>query len=73
MYRATGNTAFLDWYWQLKDYVDKVFPAETGREWIQIRTRTGAPLETVVALPVKDPYHIMRMHILSMELFGNHE
>jgi len=36
------------------------FPAETGNEWIQIRNRSGQPVEGVVALPVKDPFHILR-------------
>ena len=38
------------------------------REWIQIRTREGYPQEKVVALPVKDPYHIIRNVILIIEL-----
>ena len=37
-------------------------------EWIQIRTREGKPQEKVVALPVKDPYHIIRNVILIIEL-----
>jgi N-acylglucosamine 2-epimerase len=71
MYRVTGNEVFVKWYQRLKEYVARVFPAGPGREWIQIRNRAGVPLEAVVALPVKDPYHIMRMHVLAMELFGN--
>jgi N-acylglucosamine 2-epimerase len=39
-------------------------------EWIQIRDRAGAPLERVVALPVKDPYHIARNLIQVIELFS---
>jgi len=71
MYRVTGNEVFVKWYQRLKEYVARVFPAGPGREWIQIKNRAGVPLEAVVALPVKDPYHIMRMHVLAMELFGN--
>ncbi|MBA7699205.1 hypothetical protein ES703_107895 [subsurface metagenome] len=35
-------------------------------EWIQIRNREGKPEDKVVALPVKDPYHITRafMHLI---------
>ena len=29
-------------------------------EWIQIGNRQGEPMEKVVALPVKDPFHIIR-------------
>ena len=38
------------------------------REWIQIRTREGKPQEKVVALPVKDPYHIIRNVLMAIEL-----
>ena len=34
----------------------------------KIRTREGRPQEKVVALPVKDPYHIIRNVILIIEL-----
>jgi N-acylglucosamine 2-epimerase len=39
----------------------------TVREWIQIRDRAGRPLQKVVALPVKDPFHIMRCFMLAVE------
>lgn len=37
-------------------------------EWIQIRDRFGQPEEKLVALPVKDPYHILRNMLLLTEL-----
>ena len=37
-------------------------------EWIQIRDRAGKPENRVVALPVKDPYHIMRNLLLILEI-----
>lgn len=52
------------------DYVFKTFPhpdASVG-EWIQIRDRRGAPLDRVVGLPVKDPYHLNRNLMLLVEL-----
>jgi glycine dehydrogenase subunit 1 len=52
------------------DYTYKTFPNpdRSIREWIQIRTREGNPQEKVVALPVKDPYHIIRNVLLIIEL-----
>lgn len=67
-YIVTGDAAFLDWYNRLHDYTFRVFPAAAGQEWIQIRDRAGAPAERNVALPVKDPYHIMRNVLLMIEL-----
>ena len=60
----------LGWYRKVKEYAFSTFPnRENDRgEWIQIRDRTGKPENRVVALPVKDPFHIMRSFILMMEL-----
>jgi N-acylglucosamine 2-epimerase len=55
---------------KLFDYVFRTFPNpdRTVGEWIQIRDRQGAPLDKVVALPVKDPYHILQDVLLIIEL-----
>ena len=37
-------------------------------EWIQIRDRQGKPEEKVVALPVKDPFHITRAYLHIIDL-----
>ena len=59
---------FLDTYWKFHEYVFKTFPNpdKTVGEWIQIRDRAGKPEDKIVALPVKDPYHITRafMHLI---------
>jgi N-acylglucosamine 2-epimerase len=57
------------WYPRIKDYTFKTFPnRENGRgEWIQIRARDGSPENRIVALPVKDPFHIMRNYLLIIE------
>jgi len=69
-YEATGNKEFLRWYEKIKSYTFEVFPSEIGMEWIQIRKRDGEPLDSVVALPVKDPYHILRMHLLALQMLS---
>jgi N-acylglucosamine 2-epimerase len=43
-------------------------PDPTVGEWIQIRDRRGRPLDKVVGLPVKDPYHLLRNLMLLVEL-----
>jgi N-acylglucosamine 2-epimerase len=40
---------------------------ETG-EWRQRLDRRGDPISTVVALPVKDPFHLPRAAILAVQL-----
>lgn len=68
----TGDKFFLDLYYKTHDYVFKVFPHPDGAvgEWIQIRDRQGEPVEKLVALPVKDPYHIIRNAMLLIELLA---
>ena len=70
MYLNTRDEAFLSWFEKVLDYTFRVFPNPNRavREWIQIRARDGTPQDKVVALPVKDPYHIMRNVLLIIEL-----
>ncbi|WP_193774431.1 AGE family epimerase/isomerase [Vallitalea guaymasensis] len=67
LYQLTGNQKYLERYNKIKEYVFRVFPNEEIGEWIQIRLKDGSPLEKVVALPVKDPFHIMRAFIKIIE------
>lgn len=68
MYRVTGKEIYLDHYKKSADYAFRVFPNRETGEWIQIRRRDGTPEDKVVALPVKDPFHIMRNFIKIIEL-----
>lgn len=52
------------WSSTITDYTMRTFPDPAGQEWIQIRDRGGRPLDKVVALPVKDPFHIARTLLL---------
>ena len=61
-YQLTGDEKFMDMYKKAAEYTFRVFPEKDPEigEWIQIHDRTGAPESRVVALPVKDPFHIVR-------------
>jgi len=67
-YEHSREAWFMDTYWKYHEYVFKTFPNPNKAvgEWVQIRDRQGRPEDKVVALPVKDPYHITRafMHLL---------
>ncbi|TBT82985.1 N-acylglucosamine 2-epimerase [Propioniciclava sinopodophylli] len=56
---ARESDAIARWASRAAEWTMKVFPSP-GAEWIQIRDRAGAPFNEVVALPVKDPFHIIR-------------
>lgn len=69
-YTLTQDERLVDLYRQVEDYTFATFPnpnKEVG-EWIQIRDRQGRPVSKVVALPVKDPFHIARSFLLIIEL-----
>ncbi len=69
-YELTGSREMASWTRRAHDYTFSVFPARAGEglEWIQIRDRRNRPLDKVVALSVKDPFHITRSLLLLVEL-----
>lgn len=69
-YERTGDKEFWNWHEKVFEYTFSTFPNrdEQVREWIQIHRRNGEPEDKVVALPVKDPFHITRDLILILEL-----
>ena len=73
-YLRTDDPDFIAWHDKVFDYTFSVFPNPDPeiREWIQILTREGKPQDKVVALPVKDPYHITRNLLLIIELLYKH-
>ncbi|MBB5080088.1 AGE family epimerase/isomerase [Nonomuraea endophytica] len=64
-----GDKSAERWFGKVWDYTLDIFPGrDDGAEWVQIRDRDGRPLDEVVALPVKDPYHIARNLMQIVEL-----
>jgi len=57
-----------EWFWKVHEYTFRTFPNpdKSVGEWIQIRDRQGNPEAKVVALPVKDPFHIVRALTLAI-------
>jgi N-acylglucosamine 2-epimerase len=74
LFFKTGDRDFLKLYKKVFDYAFRTFPNPdiTIGEWIQIRNREGIPVQKTVALPVKDPFHIIRNIILIYELLKSH-
>ena len=69
IHELTGEDWALEWYQRFHDYSFATFPHPDPAvgEWIQIRNVKGEPEDAVVALPVKDPMHIVRafIHIIA--------
>lgn len=74
-YLLTKDNKFLASYKKVREYILKVFPNpdKSVGEWIQILDRQGKPEEKLVALPVKDPYHILRNMQLLAELLNKED
>jgi N-acylglucosamine 2-epimerase len=56
------------WYEKVADWAWRHFPVPETGEWRQRLTREGLPTDEVVALPVKDPFHLPRAAILILQL-----
>lgn len=74
-YCKTGDLQLKEWAERLFEYTFKTFPNRQNDcgEWIQIRNQKGEPENRVVALPVKDPFHISRNLLMLTELLSNRE
>lgn len=67
-HELTGEPWCLEWYIRVAEWAWSHFPASNGGDWMQRLTREGQPTTEVIALPVKDPFHLPRGAILIMQL-----
>ncbi len=67
-HHLTGERWCADWYQRVHEWAFAHFSMPEIGEWRQRLDRAGRPISTVVALPVKDPFHLPRAAILSIEL-----
>ena len=68
--KLTGKRWCKKWFDQVYEWSFEHFSMPEIGEWRQRLDRTGQPITTVVALPVKDPFHLPRSLILSLNLLG---
>lgn len=68
LYSLNPSQKNEDIYLKSAEYIFRTFPNHELGEWIQIRNRRGQAEEKVVALPVKDPFHILRNFLRIVEL-----
>ena len=69
-YELTGLDWCLAWYKKVADWSWAHFPMPNCGEWYQKLTREGKPSSEVIALPVKDPFHLPRGAILIVQLMA---
>ena len=66
-YEVSGEPWALDWYANVHDYAFSHYPVSGYGEWTQKLDRQGRPFTETVALPVKDPFHLPRALINSIQ------
>jgi N-acylglucosamine 2-epimerase len=67
-WKQTGNPDFMDWYQRIWNLCLERFVDWEHGEWRQKLDRSLCPMTDVVALPVKDPFHLPRSLIMQIEL-----
>ena len=70
-HHLTGEAWCREWYDKVEEWSLSHFPMPEVGEWRQRLSREGLPVSEVIALPVKDPFHLPRAAILSVQLLGN--
>jgi N-acylglucosamine 2-epimerase len=69
-YELTGERWCLDWYQRVHEWAFAHFSMDGLGEWRQRLDRRGRPVNDVVALPVKDPFHLPRAVVLILQALG---
>lgn len=67
-YEITREPWCLDWYRRVHEYAFTHYPDPEHGDWHQKLDRQGHVIDTVIALPVKDPYHLPRALINCIEV-----
>lgn len=57
----------LEWYQKCHDWAFAHFPDHEHGEWTQKLDRQGRKIDDLIAMPVKDPYHLPRGLIIAIE------
>ncbi|MBC2595712.1 AGE family epimerase/isomerase [Ruficoccus amylovorans] len=67
-YEHTRQDWCLEWYQRVFEYTLNHYPNEQHGEWTQRLDCLGKPSNEIVALPVKDPFHLPRAAMTQIEL-----
>ena len=67
-YEISRDEAFLEWFRRVDEYAFSRYPDREHGEWTQKLDRRGEPITDVVALPVKDPFHLPRALIWCIDV-----
>jgi len=69
-YEQSGDSWCLRWHQRVHDWAFEHFPDREHGEWRQKLDREGRSIDRLIALPVKDPFHLPRALILCIEVLN---
>ena len=69
-HKLTGEAWCWEWYERVHEWSFQHFGGTEYGEWRQRLDRAGNPIAELIALPVKDPFHLPRAVILILELLA---
>jgi N-acylglucosamine 2-epimerase len=69
-HQLTGQAWCAEWYDRVHEWSFAHFPMPECGEWRQRLDRKGNPTTELIALPVKDPFHLPRAVILILQLLS---
>jgi N-acylglucosamine 2-epimerase len=67
-HELTGEPWAMQWHRKVLDWSLAHYPVKVYGEWTQKLDRQGRPITEVVALPVKDPFHLPRAVIYCIDM-----
>lgn len=67
--RLTGEKWCSEWFERVREWAFR-HHGDGSTEWVQRLDRSGRPITELIALPVKDPFHLPRSLVLSIQLLS---
>jgi len=67
-YEESRQAWCMDWYWKIHDWAFTHFPVPVHGEWTQKLNQDGSRFDGIVALPVKDPFHLPRALVMCIDV-----
>ncbi|MCC5022201.1 MAG: AGE family epimerase/isomerase [Candidatus Synoicihabitans palmerolidicus] len=67
-YQESGESWCLEWYERVHNYAFSHYLVRPDGEWCNRLDREGRPTEELIALPVKDPFHLPRAFLFSIDV-----
>ena len=67
-YEQSREDWCLDWYRKVHEWTFSHFPDTENGEWSQKLDRRGEKTDEIIALPVKDPFHLPRALIMCIDV-----